>query len=49
MQKVKFVCDECEVKGQIGLGDDYDDYPVAYCPSCGSPLENDGDLDLNDE
>jgi hypothetical protein len=48
MQKAKFICDQCEVEGTVRLGDDFDDYPIAFCPSCGAPLDNDDD-DLDED
>ena len=38
-QKITFVCDACETKGLIKLGDDFDDVEIAFCPACGDPMD----------
>lgn len=43
MQKLQFVCDECEATGTIRLPDDCDDYKIECCPCCGSPLPSNDD------
>lgn len=49
MQKVKFICSECETEGNIKLGDDFDDNRIEYCPCCGSPLGLDDDFDSEED
>lgn len=40
MQKVQFICEECEATGTVKLPDDCDDYQIEFCPCCGCPIEN---------
>jgi transcription initiation factor IIE alpha subunit len=48
-QKITFDCSNCETRGTIRLGDDFDDAKVTVCPVCGDPLDmDDGDEDLDD-
>jgi Zn finger protein HypA/HybF involved in hydrogenase expression len=46
MQKISFECEDCNAAVTVRLGDDYDEYRVAFCPCCGAPAPtNDDDED----
>jgi hypothetical protein len=49
VQKIRFICGNCETQGTVRLGDDYDDAEIGFCPCCGDPLPSDGDDSHDDD